>query len=174
MANSKLIIVEGPQGAGKTTWAKQWCLDEPTQRIRWNNDAIRKMLGKYWVPERENFIASLKTSFFEKAMANGYDIVVDNMNLNPKEEQYFTTIIEKFNEQHSDYNYKLEFKDFLNISLDECIKRDLNRSGDDQIGAKIITETYERYKERISKLMLTEIKKCRESTQEFAKYIKPM
>lgn len=50
---SKLILCRGIQGSGKTTWAKQWVLEDPEHRVRFNNDDIRNMLGKYWVPSRE-------------------------------------------------------------------------------------------------------------------------
>lgn len=112
------------------------------------------MLGKYWIPEREPLIASIKSAFLEKAMACRYDIVIDNMNLNPKEEEYFINIIKAFNE-HSDTIYILEFKDFLDISLEECIKRNSKRTGDDYIDEEVILETYNRYKERIDKLKQT-------------------
>ena len=41
----KLILCRGIQGSGKTTWAKQWVLEDPEHRVRFNNDDIRNMLG---------------------------------------------------------------------------------------------------------------------------------
>lgn len=49
-----LIICRGIQGSGKSTWAKQWCHEDPEHRVRFNNDDVRNMLGDYWVPSREN------------------------------------------------------------------------------------------------------------------------
>lgn len=40
-----LIICRGIQGSGKSTWAKQWCHEDPEHRVRFNNDDIRNMLG---------------------------------------------------------------------------------------------------------------------------------
>jgi predicted kinase len=40
----QLIICRGIQGSGKSTWAKQWCHEDPENRIRFNNDDIRNML----------------------------------------------------------------------------------------------------------------------------------
>lgn len=48
MKERKLIICRGIQGSGKSTWAKQWCHEDPENRIRFNNDDIRNMLGDYW------------------------------------------------------------------------------------------------------------------------------
>ena len=42
-----LIICRGIQGSGKSTWAKQWCHEDPEHRVRFNNDDIRNMLGVY-------------------------------------------------------------------------------------------------------------------------------
>ena len=52
----KIILTRGIQGSGKSTWAKKWVEEEPTHRVRWNNDDFRKMLGPYWIPEREELI----------------------------------------------------------------------------------------------------------------------
>lgn len=62
----KLIICRGIQGSGKTTRAKQWCHEDPEHRVRFNNDDIRNMLGKYWVPSREGLIKDLKVYSYGK------------------------------------------------------------------------------------------------------------
>lgn len=45
-------IIWGLPASGKSTWAKQWVLEDPEHRVRINQDDIRLMLGKYWVPKR--------------------------------------------------------------------------------------------------------------------------
>lgn len=42
------------------------------------------MLGDYWVPSREKVVTSTYHTVLAYSMGEGYDIVVDNMNLNPK------------------------------------------------------------------------------------------
>lgn len=42
----------------------------------------------------------------------------------------------------------LEFKDFFDVSLEECIERDSKR--ENPIGEKVITETYDKYKDIIN------------------------
>lgn len=44
---NKIIICRGIPASGKSTWAKQWVLEDPEHRIRINQDDIRNMLGKY-------------------------------------------------------------------------------------------------------------------------------
>lgn len=78
----KIILTRGIQGSGKSTWAKKWVEEDPEHRVRWNNDDFRRMLGPYQVLERENFVSESRLEFLSKAMLFGYDIIIDNMNLN--------------------------------------------------------------------------------------------
>ena len=47
MEQRKIIMCRGIQGSGKFTWARNWALEDPEHRIRYNNDEIRNMLGQY-------------------------------------------------------------------------------------------------------------------------------
>lgn len=138
----KIILCRGIQGSGKTTWAKQWVLEDPKHRVRFNNDDIRNMLGKYWVPSREGLVKDLKGLFLQEAMAYGFDIVIDNMNLNPRELEYYERVLNDWNRAVRP-KYELEFKDFF-IPLQDCIERDSKRPN--PIGEKVIKATYEKYK----------------------------
>ena len=137
----KLILCRGIQGSGKTTWAKQWVLEDPEHRVRFNNDDIRNMLGKYWVPSREHLVSDIKKDFIVSAMEFGYDIVVDNMNFNPKEIEYYENLVDSTLGYMNCYS--IEYKDFF-IPLEVCIERDSKR--EDPIGEEVIRKTYERYK----------------------------
>ena len=143
MNKKKLILCRGIQGSGKTIWARQWVEEDPENRVRINNDDIRNMLGKYWVTSRENLVSSIKKNMAEEAINRGYDIVVDNMNLNPKEVLFWKDMIKMANMDPDGYQYEIEFKDFF-ISLEECIRRDAMRPN--PIGEKVIRETWKRYK----------------------------
>lgn len=143
MEKKKLILTRGIQGSGKTTWARQWVEEDPENRVRINNDDIRNMLGKYWVTSRENLVSSIKKNMAEEAINRGYDIVVDNMNLNPKEVLFWKDMVKMANMDPDGYQYEIEFKDFF-IPLEECIRRDAMRPN--PIGEKVIRETWKRYK----------------------------
>ena len=138
---SKIILCRGIQGSGKTTWAKQWVLEDPEHRVRFNNDDIRNMLGKYWVPSREHLVSDIKKNFIVSAMEFGYDIVVDNMNFNPKEIEYYENLVDSTLGYMNCYS--IEYKDFF-IPLEVCIERDSKR--ENPIGEEVIRKTYERYK----------------------------
>lgn len=152
LCQRKLIICRGIQGSGKSTWAKQWCHEDPENRIRFNNDDIRNMLGDYWVPSRENVVLDLKKSFLYSAMSYKYDIVIDNMNLNPKEIKFYEDLVEDWNNPKGIIpavvrpEYKIEFKDFF-IPVEECIHRDAMRPN--PIGEKVIRDTWKRYRDFI-------------------------
>lgn len=133
---AKIILCRGIQGSGKTTWAKQWVLEDPEHRVRFNNDDIRNMLGKYWVPSREPIVTIMKNSFISGAAIFRMDVVIDNMNLNSKELDYWKDIANTF-------NYDLEIK-YFPTPLQECIERDSKRPN--PIGEEVIRRTYEKYK----------------------------
>lgn len=142
METRKIIICRGIQGSGKSTWAKQWCHEDPEHRVRFNNDDIRNMLGDYWVPDREKLVTEAKANMITFALITGYDVVVDNMNLNPKEDTWIRTLctnIEKDKGIHID----IEYKDFF-IPVEECIRRDAMRPN--PIGEKVIKDTWRRYR----------------------------
>lgn len=141
---SKIILCRGIQGSGKTTWAKQWVLEDPEHRVRFNNDDIRNMLGKYWVTSREHLVSDIKKDFMVSAMEFGYDIVVDNMNFNPKEIEYYENLVDSTLGYMNCYS--LEYKDFF-IPLEVCIERDSKR--ENPTGEEVIRKTYERYKTTI-------------------------
>lgn len=148
METRKLIICRGIQGSGKSTWAKQWCHEDPEHRVRFNNDDIRNMLGDYWVPSRESVVTNLYYIFISNAMVEGYNIVIDNMNLNPKTVAALTKTVKVFNEDNNkdnkfNWEYEIEFKDFW-TPVEECIRRDSMRPN--PIGAKVIKDTWKRYR----------------------------
>lgn len=143
----KIIICQGLPASGKSTWAKKWASEDPKHRVRFNRDDVRNMLGTYWVPSRENIINKIYDSFMNEAMLAGYDIVIDNMNLNDKTIKEIEDNVNEFNEwiklSPIDIHYDIEYKKFLNVPLEELISRDSKR--DNPIGEKVIKDLYTRY-----------------------------
>lgn len=145
---SKVIICQGLPASGKSTWAKKWVSEDPKHRVRFNRDDVRNMLGTYWVPSREFIIDSVYDSFMNEAMMAGYDIVLDNMNLNKKTINEIIKYVEDFNRWISlspmNINYTIEYKQFFNVPLEELIERDSKR--DHPIGKDTISKLYNKYK----------------------------
>ena len=140
---NKFILTRGIQGSGKTTWAKAWVAEDPENRIRINWDDLRNMFGVYWIPSREPLLTEVTRRAVEEAMSRGYDIVIDNMNLNPKTIKYWEQFVHTNNLDPDSYSYEIEFKDFF-IPLEECIKNDAKRAN--PMGEKVIRDTWRRYK----------------------------
>lgn len=148
----ELIILQGIQGSGKTTWAKNWVKEDPKHRVRFNQDDIRNMFGVYWVPSRESLVKTMHNSFLNEAMLEGYDIVLDNMNLNQKTLDEIKEIVEEFNKWISlspvDLHYDIKYHTFFDTPLEECIARDAKR--ENPIGENIIRNTYNKYRDVIN------------------------
>ena len=135
---SKLIICRGLPASGKSTWAKQWVLEDPEHRVRINQDDIRLMLGKYWVPSREKLVQEIQFNAIIEALNREFDVVIDNTNLNNKVLDQFNRLIKTFED------YEIEYKDFFDTPLSVCIERDKNR--DLQVTKKVIRSFYNNYK----------------------------
>lgn len=150
---SKLILCQGIQGSGKSTWAKAWAKEDPEHRVRLNYDDLRNMMGEYWVPSREKMLKDIEQAFLNKAVLSGYDIVIDNMNLNPKTIAYYE-------EWAKQYNYEFE-RVLFDTPVEECIKRDRDRPN--PIGEVVIKRTWNTYRnyiicESIKKMKAKEMK----------------
>lgn len=145
---NKVIVLQGLPGSGKTTWAKEWIKEDPEHRVRFNRDDIRNMLGVYWVPSREDLINSMYLEFLNDAMLKGYDIVIDNMNLNKDTLKEIEDEVADFNEwiglTDSDIRYEVDYKDFFSVPLDMCIERDSKR--ENPVGEATIRKIYNKYK----------------------------
>ena len=144
----KIIICQGIQGSGKSTWARKWAQEDPSHRVRWNNDDMRLLMGQYWVPSREPLLSKIRALFMNTTMDYGFDIVIDDMNLNPHTTEYYEVLVQAYNATHDD-KYVIEYRLF-NTPLDVCIERDAKRKN--PIGAKVLTDTYTKYEKLIAEL----------------------
>jgi predicted kinase len=145
----KVILTRGIPGSGKSTWAKAWVAEDPENRVRFNWDDMRKMMGPYWVPSREHVNAHLLFAGLHAVshVDEPYDVVIDNMNLNPKSCKSIVEWVSLFNnsEQSNKSNtmYTVEYKDFF-IPLEECIRRDAQRK--EPVGEQTIRKIWNSYK----------------------------
>ena len=90
----RIILTRGIPASGKSTWAKQEVLKDPEHSIRINRDDLRNMSGQYWVPAREDYTKACKGTMLMNAINFKFDtIIIDEMNLNPKETGYLKEIV---------------------------------------------------------------------------------
>ena len=143
---NKFIIYQGIQGSGKSTAAREYVEQDPEHRIRWNQDDLRNMFGKYWVPSREHMLQPMKVAFLEEAMNKGYEIIIDDMNLNPKTTKWYEDHVKYYNQLNEHNQYEIEFRK-MNTPLETCLDRDSKRPN--PVGAGVIVSTYNRYRETL-------------------------
>lgn len=142
----RIILTRGIPASGKSTWAKQEVLKDPEHSIRINRDDLRNMCGKYWVPAREKYITACKGTLLINAINFKFDtIIIDGMNLNPKENGYLKGMVSMMNDTLKDNNdkYIIEIKDFTDVPLDVCLERDSKR--ENPIGEDVIRGIFNKY-----------------------------
>ncbi len=142
----KLIMTKGLPGSGKSTWAKEKIENSDGRWKRINKDDLRAMIdcGK-WSRENEKFILEIRDTVITFALLHGYNVIVDDTNLSPKHEITLRNLVNQYNndilpkKDHCEF----EIKDFTDVSLEECIKRDQKRSN--YVGEKVIKQMYNQY-----------------------------
>ena len=142
----RIILTRGIPASGKSTWAKQEVLKDPEHSIRINKDDLRNMCGKYWVPAREKYITACKGTLLINAINFKFDtIIIDEMNLNPKENGYLKGMVSMMNDtiKEGQDKYIIEVKDFTDVPLDVCLERDSKR--ENPIGEDVIRGIFNKY-----------------------------
>ena len=138
---TKLILTRGLPASGKST-----CARSLTGYVRLNRDDFRQMLYGKAVLDSDGEIAVTiaQHGAVENALKNGMDVVVDDTNFFARGVRALMKIAYK-------YDAVVEFKDFTDVPLEECIRRDAlrreagqsNFSG--EVGEKVIRGMYDRY-----------------------------
>jgi predicted kinase len=93
------------------------------------------MLGKYWVPTREHLVTKLERDIVVHSLLMGYDVILDATNLQLKKSLSSTW--------RYAIAYDIEFKDFFDVPLEECIRRDSERT-DMKVGEDVIKRFYDK------------------------------
>ena len=134
---NKLIMLRGLPASGKSTWAKELVEKEPGRWKRINKDELRTMLdNSKWSKQNENFVLVLRDYTITAALANHFNVIVDDTNLAPKHE-------ETLKELAKNMGAEFEIKDFTDVDVAICIKRDMNRPN--QVGKKVIMQMYNQF-----------------------------
>jgi predicted kinase len=132
----KMIICQGLPASGKSTWAINKCKEDKSF-VRVNRDDLRTMRGEYWVPAQEKLITTWQHSMITNALIDGYNVIVDDTNLNPKTLDALRGVAARF---VPEINVEIKFFD---VDVEECIKRDRKRER--SVGEKVIRDFYNKY-----------------------------
>jgi len=132
----KVILTRGIPGCGKTTWAKEEMTTHPGAYKRVNKDDLRAMLDDgRWSRENEKFVLALRDYIILEALKAGKSVIVDDTNLHVKHLAHIGQLVKD--------RAEVQLKDFTEVSVDECIKRDLKRPN--SVGSKVIRQMHNQF-----------------------------
>lgn len=124
-----ILMLRGLPASGKSTWAKERVKEG--NWIRVNKDDIRAMLGVDFSRKTEALVVSIERKIVENALLSGFDVILDNTNLNPVHEEYYKL-----------QGYTVDFKNFI-VPVEECIRRDALRAN--PVGKGVILKMYKKW-----------------------------
>ncbi|MEM9543450.1 MAG: AAA family ATPase [Cyanobacteria bacterium P01_E01_bin.42] len=132
----KVLILIGLPASGKSSYAKELLLENPGRWVRTNKDLLREMAhASYWSQKNERFIVKLRDEIILMALEAGKHVIVDDTNFGHHVEHIKELVKGKA---------KVEVNDsFLDVSVEECIRRDLERPR--SVGKEVIMKMYNRY-----------------------------
>jgi predicted kinase len=140
-----VIFLQGLQASGKSTWTKQF-LKENQNYKGVCRDSIRHMLSSYtFNDENEKLVTIIEKNCIKDLLLQGFDLVIDKMNLNKKQLQSDIDFIKNF---IPDITYQfIEFP----ITLSEAIERDLKREF--SVGKSVIKNTWNKYEIELKQMI---------------------
>lgn len=142
-----LYITVGLPASGKSTWAKKLVADNPNTYKRVNKDDLRAMLDvSHWSNGNEQFVLDTRDFIVREALKQGKSVIVDDTNLSLKHQERLENIVSHVNRG---ITIKIVFFD---VSVDECIKRDSQRSESAKVGAKVIGIMQRSFEQRKAEL----------------------
>jgi predicted kinase len=149
MKKQKIILTRGLPASGKSTWAKEFVKNSNGKAKRVNKDDLRETIdaGVYSKPN-EQLILEARDALVDVWLTNDIEtIIVDDTNF---EEKHFERMKEIADQQRYKHECKylttditVEYKDFLDVSLDVCLERDALRAK--PVGEKVIKDMHQRY-----------------------------
>lgn len=140
MKKQKIILTRGLPASGKSTWSKEFVKNSNGKAKRVNKDDLREMVDSgVWSKTNEQMIIDVRDAMIKIWLLDGVEtIIVDDTNFEEKHFERIKNIAEGCNPAPT-----VEYKDFLDVSLDECIHRDSFRLK--PVGEKVIKGMHQRY-----------------------------
>ena len=149
MKKQKIILTRGLPGSGKSTWANEFVAKSNGKAKRVNKDDLRAMIDAgIWSRTNEQLILDARDALVDMWLFSEVEtIIVDDTNFEPKHFERMKKIADNQRLKHEckylTTDISVEYKDFLDVSLDECIHRDSLRAK--PVGTKVIRDMHARY-----------------------------
>jgi predicted kinase len=144
MKKQKIILTRGLPASGKSTWAKELVKNSNGKAKRVNKDDLREMIDSgVWSKTNEQLILNARDNLICTFIEGGAEtVIVDDTNFEEKHFDNIKGLTDAFNNlgRHS---ISVEYKDFLDVSLDVCLERDSVRVK--PVGEKVIKDMHQRY-----------------------------
>jgi len=133
---TRLLITRGLPASGKTTFARKL---QP-QVVRVNRDDLRRMLHgrRLFTQWAEGQVTQAQRAAVEALLRAHADVIVDDTNLRARTVREWAELAARFHAQ-------FEVHDFTDVPVEECVRRDAERSGFDHVGEAGIRKMYDRY-----------------------------
>lgn len=133
---TRLLITRGLPASGKTTFARKL---QP-RVVRVNRDDLRRMLHgeRLYTQWAEGQVTQAQRAAVEALLRAHADVIVDDTNLRNK-------TVRDWAELAARLGARFEVHDFTDVPLEECIRRDVSRPADDQVGEEAIRRMHARY-----------------------------
>lgn len=136
----KLIVLQGLPGSGKSTWVAEQIKTPGVVRVE--GDLLRRMLhGEQWLAEYEEAVDRLRSQCICSLLSSkdpAIHTVIDD-------ECGQADDVEQMRVWAKVYGAEFEVKSFLDVPIEECIRRDSLRPEGKQVGESVIRKIAERY-----------------------------
>jgi predicted kinase len=132
---STLYATRGLPGSGKSTFARAWVAQDPTNRARVNGDDLRSMLTGGFVREAERRAGAARDAMVSALLSRGVDVVVDNTHLRARTLRDLAKLARSVGAEFHVW-------DFI-VHVEECVRRDAARAH--PVGEDVIRDMHRRF-----------------------------
>lgn len=120
---AKIIVCYNLPSDESPYYSKLWANVDPEHKVRFSIDDVKNMLGNYAVTKKDSLVDIIYHNFMNEAMLAGYDIIIDNTNLDNKFINELNKLVTEFNEWIAlsplakSHKYEIKYKNFLDTPI---------------------------------------------------------